>query len=44
MVGKITLVNNSAVWYARGIGQVKSLNYDEKGKLKGASELFEIVK
>jgi pectate lyase len=44
MVGKITLVNNSTVWYARGIGPVKSLTYDEAGKLKGSSELFEIVK
>jgi hypothetical protein len=44
MVGKITMVNNSAVWYARGIGPVKSLTYDETGKLKGSSELFEIEK
>jgi hypothetical protein len=44
MLGKVTLVNNSTTWYARGIGVVKSLTYDEKGKLKGSSELFEIKK
>jgi hypothetical protein len=42
MVGKITLVNISTVWYARGIGAVKSLTYDEKGKLKGSSELYKV--
>jgi len=44
MVVKITRVDNSVVWYARGIGIVKSLTYDEKGKLKASSELHELVR
>jgi len=44
MVGKITFVSNSTVWYARGIGAVKSMNYDEKGKLRSSSELHELVR
>jgi len=44
MVGKITMVDNSKVWYARGIGVVKSQSYDENGKLKASSELQEIVR
>jgi len=44
MVGKITFVSNSVTWYARGIGIVKSLNYDEKGKLRSSSELHEVVR
>lgn len=44
MVGKITLVNVSTVWYARGIGVVKSLTYDENGKLRSSSELHELVR
>jgi hypothetical protein len=42
MVGKITFVSNSTTWYARGIGAVKSLSYDEKGKLKSSSELYKV--
>jgi len=44
MVVNVTLVHNSTVWYARGIGIVKSLSYDEKGKLKSSSELHELVR
>jgi len=44
MVGKITMVDNSKVWYARGIGVVKSQSYDENGKLKASSELHELVR
>jgi len=43
MVVNVTLVHNSTVWYARGIGIVKSLSYDENGKLKSSSELHELV-
>ncbi|GBU21627.1 hypothetical protein R80B4_01525 [Fibrobacteres bacterium R8-0-B4] len=44
MVVKITRVDKSTVWYARGIGAVKSLTYDENGKLKASSELHELVR
>jgi hypothetical protein len=44
MVVKITQVDKSTAWYARGIGVVKSLTYDENGKLKSSSELHELVK
>jgi hypothetical protein len=44
MVGKITFISNSTVWYARGVGVVKSFDYDEKGKLRSSSELHELVR
>ena len=37
-------INNSgATWYARGIGVVKSVNYDDKGKIESSSELYELI-
>jgi len=44
MVVNITRVDKSTVWYARGVGAVKSLTYDEKGKLKSSSELHELAR
>jgi len=44
MVVKITQVDKSTVWYARGVGAVKSMTYDENGKLKSSSELHELVR
>ncbi|MCL2196474.1 MAG: hypothetical protein FWB77_02540 [Treponema sp.] len=37
------IVNKGTTWYAKGIGMVKSVNYDEKGKLESSSELHELV-
>jgi len=37
-------INNSgATWYVRGIGVVKSVNYDDKGKVESSSELYELI-
>jgi len=36
------IVNRGATWYAKGIGMVKSVNYDEKGKLESSAELHEL--
>jgi len=38
------IINRGATWYVRGIGMVKSVNYDEKGKLESSSELYELVR
>lgn len=37
------IINTGATWYARGIGMVKSVNFDEKGKLESSTELHELV-
>jgi len=44
MLAKITMIDNTTVWYARGIGAVKAVSYDEKGKLRSSSELQELVR
>jgi len=36
------IINRGATWYTKGIGMVKSVNYDEKGKLESSSELHEL--
>jgi len=38
------IINRGATWYVKGIGMVKSVNYDEKGKLESSSELYELVR
>lgn len=42
--GKPVIVNRGTTWYARGIGAVKSVNIDEKGKVESSSELRELVR
>ena len=37
------ITNTGATWYVRGIGVVKSVNYDDKGKLESSTELFELI-
>jgi hypothetical protein len=44
MLGKITMINNTTAWYARGVGLVKSLDRDEKGTLRSSSELKELAR
>ena len=36
------IINNGATWYARGIGVVKSVNYDSRGRVESSSELQEL--
>jgi hypothetical protein len=40
--GQSKIVNTRATWYVKGIGVVKSINYDEKGKVDTVSELYEL--
>ena len=40
--GRSPIVNNSATWYVRGIGAVKSVNYDERGRVDSSTELHEL--
>jgi len=39
-----TIVNNGITWYVRGIGEVKSVNYDARGRLESSTELHEITR
>ena len=39
-----TIVNRGISWYVKGLGVVKSVNYDSKGRLESASELHELTK
>jgi len=36
------VINRGTAWYVKGIGMVKSVSYDEKGKLESATELYEV--
>ena len=37
------ITNTGATWYVRGIGVVKSVSYDDKGKIESSSELYELI-
>lgn len=41
---KSPIINNSVTWYARGIGAVKSINHDERGRVESSTELHEIIR
>ena len=36
------VVNTGATWYVKGIGAVKSISYDDKGKIESSTELYEL--
>ena len=36
--------SNSIAWYAKGVGMVKTENYDKNGKLQSRMELVELIK
>ncbi|MCL2210586.1 MAG: hypothetical protein FWB95_01545 [Treponema sp.] len=36
------IVNKGATWYVKGIGMVKSVNYDDRGRIESSSELHEL--
>ena len=40
--GRSPIISTTAVWYAKGIGLVKSVSYNAKGKTESSSELYEI--
>lgn len=42
--GKSLIVNTGATWYVKGIGAVKSVNYDAKGRVESSSELHELLR
>ncbi|MCL2184058.1 MAG: hypothetical protein FWB85_11395 [Chitinispirillia bacterium] len=42
--GKPVIVNKGTTWYVKGVGAVKSVNIDEKGKVESSTELRELVK
>jgi len=37
------ITNTGATWYVRGIGVVKSVSYDDKGKIESSTELYELT-
>jgi len=39
-----TLVNNGVTWYVKGIGSVKYVSYDDKGKVESSTELHELIR
>jgi len=43
-VGKSPIINTGTTWYVRGVGAVKSVNIDEKGKVESSTELHELVR
>jgi len=40
--GRSPIVNTGASWYVRGIGVVKSVSYDSRGRVESSSELHEL--
>ena len=40
--GRSPIVNTGITWYARGIGVVKSISYDSRGRLESSTELHEM--
>ena len=38
-----TIVNTGAAWYVRGVGVVKSITYDARGRAESSSELYELL-
>jgi hypothetical protein len=42
--GRSPIVNTGTSWYVRGIGVVKSVNTDERGKVESSTELHELVR
>jgi hypothetical protein len=44
IVLNLTIVANSTIWYARGIGEVKSVNHEPNGNQQGYSELKKLVR
>jgi len=38
-----TIINTGAAWYVRGIGIVKSITYDARGRVESSSELHELL-
>ena len=39
---KPTVINTGVTWYVRGIGVVKTISYDDKGKVESSAELHEL--
>ncbi|MCL2181153.1 MAG: hypothetical protein FWB83_08495 [Treponema sp.] len=42
--GRSPIVNNGVSWYVRGIGVVKSVNYDSRGRVESSTELHELIR
>ena len=42
--GRAAIVNTSYTWYTKGIGVVKSVNMDDKGKIESSTELYELIR
>jgi len=40
--GKSPIINTGATWYVKGIGEVKSISYDARGRVESSSELHEL--
>jgi len=36
------IINTGEIWYVKGIGEVKSISYDAKGKVESSTELYEL--
>ena len=42
--GRSPITSTGTTWYVRGIGVVKSVNTDERGRVESSSELYELVR
>jgi hypothetical protein len=42
--GRSPIINNSTTWYVRGIGAVKTVNFDERGRIESSTELYELIR